>query len=96
MVADPGELLDRLEVMATLLDSTDLWYRSQTGPDGGWSDWSSLGSVATGRIAAPTLAADADGRLELFLQMPETGGLYQLTQTEPNAGWNVGRSWPHP
>jgi hypothetical protein len=86
----------RLEVMATLLDSTDLWHRSQTAPDDGWSDWSSLGSVATGRIAAPTLAADADGRLELFLQMPETGGLYQLTQTEPNAGWNVGRSWPHP
>jgi hypothetical protein len=86
----------RLEVFATLQNGTDLWHVWQTAPNGNWSSWKSMGSVATGTIAGPTLASDADGRLEVFLQTPDTGGLYQLSQSTPNGGWTPGHGWPPP
>jgi hypothetical protein len=86
----------RLEVFATLQNGTDLWHIWQTTPNGNWSSWKSMGSVATGTIAGPTLASDADGRLEVFLQTPDTGGLYQLSQSTPNGGWTPGHGWPPP
>jgi hypothetical protein len=86
----------RLELFATLHDGTDLWHRRQTAPNNGWAPWASLGSVATGTIQAPALVANADGRLELFLRTPDTGGLYQLSQKTPNGGWTPGRGWPPP
>jgi hypothetical protein len=86
----------RLELFATLQNGTDLWHRWQTAPNNGWSPWANLGSVATGTIQGPTLASNADGRLELFLLAPDTGGLYQLGQTAPNDGWTPGHGWPPP
>ena len=46
--------------------------------------------------APPTDTVDADGRLEVFLQTPDTGGLYQLSQSTPNGGWTPGHGWPPP
>jgi hypothetical protein len=86
----------RLELFATLQNGTDLWHRWQTAPNNGWSPWANLGSVATGTIQGPTLASNADGRLELFLRAPDTGGLYQLSQSAPNDGWTSGHGWPPP
>ena len=86
----------RLELFATLQDGTDLWRRCQTAPNNGWSPWENLGSVATGTIQGPTLASDADGRLELFLRTPDTGGLYQLTQKRPNGDWEPDHGWQPP
>jgi hypothetical protein len=86
----------RLELFATLQNGTDLWHIWQTAPNGNWSPWTSMGSVATGTIAGPTLASDADGRLEVFLRTPDTGGLYQVSQSAPNGSWTPGHGWPPP
>jgi hypothetical protein len=86
----------RLELLATLQNGTDLWRRYQTAPNNGWSPWENLGSVATGTIQSPTLASDADERLELFLRTPDTGGLYQVSQKSPNGDWEARQSWRPP
>jgi hypothetical protein len=85
----------RLEV-AVVGGDQGVWHRWQTAPNNGWSPWANLGSVATGTIQGPTLASNADGRLELFLRAPDTGGLYQLSQSAPNDGWTPGHGWPPP
>ena len=86
----------RLELLATLPDGIDLWRRWQTAPSNGWSGWSSEGNPTTASIERPTLESNADGRLELFLRVPFTGGLQRLTQTAPNNGWMVREIWPPP
>jgi hypothetical protein len=86
----------RLELLATLPDGIDLWRSWQTAPSNGWSGWSSEGNPTTASIERPTLGSNADGRLELFLSVPSTGGLQRLTQTAPNNGWTVREIWPPP
>jgi hypothetical protein len=104
--AGGGELLTSVPVLARNADGRlelfvvagdgAVWHRWQTAPNNGWSPWANLGSVATGTIQGPTLASNADGRLELFLRAPDTGGLYQLSQSAPNDGWTPGHGWPPP
>jgi hypothetical protein len=86
----------RLELLATLPDGTDLWRCWQSAPSNGWSAWSTDGSPTTATIERPTLGSNADGRLELFLMVPDTGGLQRLTQTAPNNGWTVRAMLPPP
>jgi hypothetical protein len=69
-----------------------------------FQDWRSFGSSTyerPGGLNRPTLAANADGRLELFLV--STGGdIYQYTQTGTSEHgpalpvWSDGRVWPRP
>lgn len=86
----------RLELFATLQHGSDLWRRCQTAPNSSWMPWENRGRVAAGMIQGPTLTSAADGRLVLFMRTPDSGGLYQLTQTSPNGDWDLGHSWPPP
>lgn len=78
----------------------EVWWREQA-VTGGWSDWRSLGVPAKEhrlpgrpRFGKPTLALNADGRLELFSQDMDTAGLYWLRQTSPSGSeWKS--AWMH-
>ena len=63
----------------------------QTSPNGGWSDWASLGSPPAEFLGAMAPAANADGRLEVFgrVGLMSSGGLYHLWQTAPGNGWSA-------
>jgi hypothetical protein len=80
----------RLELFIVGADSA-LWHRWQTAPNNGWSDWSSLDAPSGVELVhlPPTLAPNADGRLELFI-IGSDGTLWHLWQTTPNNGWS---SW---
>jgi hypothetical protein len=70
-----------------------LW---QTAPNGGWSSWSSLGQPSPNvKMFTPSVAANADGRLELFVTV-QNGELYHLWQTAPNNGWSGWSSFAVP
>ena len=59
-----------------------MWHIWQTAPNNGWSGWHSLG----GDVRQPSVATNADGRLEVFA----VGGddaLWHTWQTAPNNGW---------
>jgi hypothetical protein len=86
-----------------------LWQRGQLSPEGffpaAWRlDWSSFGTSSyenPGLLTHPTLAPNADGRLELFLLHPGAGDLYQFSQAPPKdvwppAVWSDAREWPLP
>lgn len=97
----------RLEVFVVGTDhagSQSLWHRGQTAPGSGWSGWFSHGTPdgSNGLHWSPTVACDADGRLEVFvvgddLQPGGTGSggaLYHQSQSAPDNGWTVWRSYP--
>jgi hypothetical protein len=84
-------------------DDTALWHLWQTAPSNGWSEWSSFdnpppgfgGVQGTSRLwDSPVVAANADGRLEVFgvgvdLQAVYQGGaLWHQWQTAPSNGWS--------
>lgn len=52
---------------------------TQTAPDGGWGAWTALGWPAPVTVATLAVAANADGRLQLFA-VGSDGGLYTLYQ----------------
>jgi hypothetical protein len=86
----------RLVLVASGTKDRDLWARTQQPPPAtGWSDWSPIGSVPTGDISRLTLAANANGSLELFAVTSGTpSGVYQLSQATPDGDWSPGRTWP--
>jgi hypothetical protein len=86
----------RLVLVASMSKGRDLWARTQQPPPaGGWSDWSPIGSVPTGDISRLTLAANADGSLELFAVTSGTpSGVFQVSQATPDGDWSPGRTWP--
>jgi hypothetical protein len=100
-VGDVGAVLDArrsVVVVATSHNGTDLWYIAEAPAISVWpGEWSPLGSITPGPVQDPTLRLDKKGRTELFLRIPSTGGLYEVSQTEPGQ-WRpyVGRPWPHP
>jgi hypothetical protein len=66
-----------------------LWHIWQL-PAGGWSNWTSHGSPPGIRLRgdkAPAIAADSEGRLELFA-VGEDGALWHIWQTAPSGGWS--------
>src|SRR5206468_4044920 len=92
-----------LFLVATEFAGNRLWYATQVGVDpDAWCPLSPLAvvpEVAPGAVAAliaPTLGIDSDGRMELFVVMPATGKLYQLSAPARDQLPSVGRSWPHP
>src|ERR1700741_4802115 len=89
----------RLELFAVGVDASgdqQVWHLSQTAPNGGWSSWSSLGTpVPNVGMFLPSVAANADGRLELFVT--DLGGeLWHVGQTAPNGEWSDWSSFGHP
>ena len=67
-----------------VVDATGaLWRRDQRDPD--WDYWRSLENpVPGGQLAAPTLALNAKGQLELWFTIRDSMDLYRLKQTTPN------------
>jgi hypothetical protein len=66
-----------------VVDATGaLWRRDQRDPD--WDYWRSLENpVPGGQLAAPTLALNAKGQLELWFTIRDSMDLYRLKQTTP-------------
>jgi hypothetical protein len=99
-----AEAAGRLLVVAASQERR-LWHTQQLGGGSSmFAEWRAFGSSSwerPGVLSQPTLAANADGRLELFL-VSASGDLYQYTQTgisEHVPGlpvWSEGRVWPHP
>jgi hypothetical protein len=59
----------------------------QTAPNDGWSGWAPFETdPGPDTTRDPTLALDAEGRLQAFLQIPHTVEVYWLRQTGPNGG----------
>jgi hypothetical protein len=80
----------RLELFAIGNDGA-LWHIWQTVVNNGWSSWRSHGTpegqTFAGSTIPPVLAAQADGRLHLFV--PSLGGdLWHISQTAVNNGWS--------
>lgn len=82
----------RLEVFVVGADQT-VWHCGQLAavPDGGWSDWESLGLPGAGTTGPLTAATNADGRLELFT-IAVLGGVWRCGQTQPNGDWSAWES----
>lgn len=69
----------------------------QTAPNGGWSGWSAMASLARGtalRVADRiSVGRNADGRQELFaiaeeFPVSKGGALWHIWQVFPNGGWS--------
>jgi hypothetical protein len=71
--------------LAVLNEFSQLSYASQTAWSNGWSAWTALPSVPGGGLYAPGVAADADGRLQLFLASDH---LYRIGQMSWSNGWS--------
>jgi hypothetical protein len=79
----------RLELFAIGNDGA-LWHIWQTAVNNGWSSWFSHGNPGqtfAGSTIPPVTAAQADGRLHLFV--PTLGGpMWRISQTAVNNGWS--------
>jgi hypothetical protein len=74
--------------------SDELWQREQTDLDKPdvWSEWRSFSAPSARGITCPSVALNAEGRLELWLLIWGTTHLYHVEQTTPNGReWNKNR-----
>jgi hypothetical protein len=94
-VAAGMDATGRLTLVATSQNGRDLFQLTQVTPGGHWGSWSPLPSVPT-EAAGPLLYLNSNGGLGLFLRTPDTGGLHQLIQPEPDASWTPGPPWLPP
>lgn len=86
----------RIEVFVVGTDGQlDHVFENTAGNSTSWSGWGGLGG-SWSQNAAISAGNDADGRQEVFL-IGNTGNLYHIYQTAPNAGWsgygNLGGTW---
>jgi PASTA domain len=76
----------RLELFLTGGDG-NMYHAWQTSASNGWSDWVNEGTPGGGFItAAPGLARNGDGRLEIFAVAID-GNIYHKWQTAASNGW---------
>lgn len=75
-------------VLAAGNEFSQLSYASQTAWSNGWSAWTALPSVPGGGDDAAGVAANADGRLQLFLVGTTGGHLYRIGQVSWSNGWS--------
>jgi hypothetical protein len=66
-----------------------LWQKWQVAPNGGWSEWKTLGTPAndTSLTDRFTVGRNQDGRQEVFA-IGSDGNVWQIWQTAPNGGWS--------
>jgi hypothetical protein len=70
-----------LEVFSIGADG-QLWFLTQTSPNGGWSGWSSLFNPPGVTLqGSPTVSANSGGLFELFA-IGSDGGLWHIWQTQ--------------
>jgi hypothetical protein len=86
--ATAGVNRDGTLALAARNESSQLSYASQTAWSNGWSAWTALPPVPGGGDDAAGVAADADGRLQLFLVDSWGGHLYQIGQVSGSNGWS--------
>ncbi len=84
-----GRNADGRQEIFALGDNGVLFHKWQVVPNGGWSDWKSMGAPAAGLIFSGQFTAgrNQDGRQELFA-VASDGALWQIWQTTPNGGWS--------
>jgi hypothetical protein len=64
-----------------------LFRRYQTTPNGpAWSSWVNLGGATIWSV--PSVASNADGRMEFFVIRDTDRSIWHRWQTAPNAGWS--------
>jgi hypothetical protein len=69
-------------------DDASLWHLRHTGSNDGSPRWFSHGAPAVAGLAgSPAVAADTEGRLQLFV-MGTDGAPWQLSQTAPSGRWS--------
>jgi hypothetical protein len=84
------------EIQNNQFTNVQLFHKWQTAPSNGWSDWASLGTPTPDLlIGNPTVAANADRRLEFFV-VDEGGEMWHRWQTAPNNGWSQWASFGTP
>ncbi len=82
----------RLQIFARRLSDHHIVTTHQTQPNGGWATgWTDLGNPNAGlgneaQVGVPAVAANADGRLEVFVKNGG-GGVSTADQTQPNGTW---------
>jgi len=78
----------RLEIFGVAPDG-NIWHIWQVLPNGGWSDWDTLGAPdpGIGQYANCFVGNNADGRLEVFV-VGQDNSLWHIWQTAPNNGWS--------
>jgi PASTA domain len=78
----------RLELFLTGGDG-NMYHAWQTSASNAWSDWVNEGTPGGGFItAAPALARNGDGRLEIFA-LAIDGNIYHKWQTAASNGWGL-------
>jgi hypothetical protein len=103
---DVGAAADGRLLMVATSRENRLWHNQQRGPNLFFSleDWESFGRSTyddPGGLVQPTLAANADGRLELFLASL-SGHVHQHSQTGTSElqpfppVWSDAHVWPDP
>jgi hypothetical protein len=91
----------RLEVFAACGTNINwrIWHIFQTAPNNGWSGWNDFGTGGL-LLVAPVVAANADGRLEVFaIMVPDEvneGMLFHKFQLGPGAPWSAWESLGRP
>jgi PASTA domain len=88
--ATAGVNRDGTLALAARNESSQLSYVSQTAWSNGWSAWTALPPMPGGGEDAAGVAADADGRLQLFLVDSWGGHLYQIGQVSGSNDWPGG------
>jgi hypothetical protein len=69
-------------------DDGELYSLHQTGANGGWSGWQSLGAPVGEQLVSPALNSSLDGRLELFAFSVPDLGMWHRWQTARYGGWH--------
>jgi hypothetical protein len=84
-----GRNADGRQEIFALGDNGVMFQKWQVTPNGGWSEWKSMGSPAAGLIFTGQFTAgrNQDGRQEIFA-VGSDGNLYQIWQTAPNDDWS--------
>ena len=84
-----GRNADGREEIFAIGDDNALWQKWQVTPNGGWSEWKTLGAPAkdTSLTDQFTVGRNQDGRQEVFV-VGSDGNTWQIWQTAPNGGWS--------
>jgi hypothetical protein len=87
-----GRNLDRRQELFLIGGDDSLWHIWQVAPNGGWSEWESLGKPRDRNfpepknrdVSDPLVKENADGHLEVFA--PGNGAFCNRWQESPNSG----------
>jgi hypothetical protein len=83
-----GRNADGRQEIFAIGDDGALWQKWQKTPNGGWSNWSTLGGPVGARpLTGLAVGRNQDGRQEVFV-IGSDDNAWQIWQTAPNGGWS--------